>query len=423
MQSLVVRSFSLLSLASGLAAQAIITPTVNDPNFGATIISTDFGSNSIQRIEQIEMRHLGSGVYRTVVTAKLAISPDTKLVAGFLNLSTNPPTWVPTDDLEALNVNGTATDEFQGSLSADGLTVVWDNYVATSYPNTGGTGTSFICRRASTSVQFSVNDVRLLAGAAAGGVDPHIAQEVGTNVLVTYIDFAGSSGIIKCVFDPVTGAQVGAPSQVVTGSPVASFQFCHSPWANRDSTGKPVALGYSEYHNTTGAPSDALWVEDLDNTGTPNVVIPGTSGGVATWYANPTVLGGTFVHACARGGYIDPTVTECSMVANADLTGGPGTRRVVGFAPVRPRANGTFISAVGIGANIPLGPTPPVIGNIEITPIIGILPIVFHNIFTGEAEWVFGNFPTLNQTWYMQIVTLDTAAGLIYAGNVATVRI
>lgn len=424
MQSLAVRSFSVLGLAASLAAQGIITPTVNSSMFGPATISTDFLNNSIQRIEQIEMRHLGAGVYRTVVTAVVVGSTDTKLVAGLLNLLSNPPTWTPTDDLEALNVANTATDEFQGSISADGLTVVWDNYnPATSYPNTGGAGTSFICRRASTSVQFNVNDVRILAGAAAGGVDPHIAQEVGTNVLVTYIDFAGNRGIIKCVYDPLTGTQVGAPSQCVTGSVLPSFQFCHSPFANRDSTGKPVAFGYSEYHNTAGNPSDALWVEDLDNTGTANVVVPGTAGGVATWYANPTVIGGTFVHACARGGYIDPAVTECTMVANADLTGGPGTRRIVGLAPIRPQLNGSFISIVGLGVNIPLGPTPPVIGNIDITPIYGVLPIQFHDPFTGGAEWVFGNFPTLNQTWYMQIVTLDGANSLFYAGNVATVRV
>ena len=422
MQPLAVRSLSVLGLVSSLAAQGILSPTVNDPNFGATIITVDSANNTIQRIEQIELRHMGSGLYRTVVTAQVVGATDTKLVAGLLGLASSPPTWIPTNDLDLLNVQNTATDEFQGSMSADGLTVVWDNYnAATTYPN-AGPAQSFICHRANTSVQFQPNDVRAIANGTAGGMDPHIAQDVGPglnpNILLSYLD--ASSNISKCIYDPLTGAQVGSATTAVVGSGLNSFQFCHSSFANRDSTGKAVSMGYSEYHATTGNPSDAMWTEDLNNTGTPSVLIQGTVGGVATWYANPAIIGGTFVHACARGGYIDPTRTEANMVANADLRGAPGTRRIVGMGPIRP-TGGVVISIVGLGVPIPLGPTPPVIGNIDITPIYGILPVVFHNPFTGLAEWNFGNVPLLNQTWSAQIVTLDGNANLIYAGNVAQV--
>ncbi|MBK8100342.1 MAG: hypothetical protein IPK26_24865 [Planctomycetes bacterium] len=205
----------------------------------------------------------------------------------------------------------------------------------------------------------------------------------------------------------------------MAGSGVPSFQFCHSSFANRDGTGAARSMGYSEYVATTGAPSDGYWTEGMSNDGTPSIVLPGTTAGVATWWANPALVGGTWVHACARGGYIDPHKTEVTCIANADLTSGSG--RIAAFAPISPTLANISISVVAIGTPAPAYQIPPVIGDILLFPTIGITDITFHDANTGLGEWVFSNVPALNSVFTTQVITLRS--GAIYAGNAATLAL
>lgn len=410
-----IRLLSVAVVGAVATAQGIITPTAADPNFGTAVITQDVNGVFIQTINQIEMRHIGSGVYRTVVTAAMVGGTDTKLIAGLLNLTTNPPTWTATNDLELLNLAATATDEFQGSMSADGLRVVWDNYGTGIYPN--GSGTTLCCTRPNTGVQFQQTDVRAVAGVPAGGVDPHIAEDLaGTTVTMSFLDANGdiSKGTLDCATGSLTNVTLA-----VAGSGVPSFQFCHSSFANRDSTGAARSMCYSEYVATTGAPSDGYWTEGVNNDGTPSIILPGTTAGVATWWANPSMLGGTWVHATARGGYLDPHRTEVTCLANADLTSGSG--RIAAFAPISPTLTNIAISIVAIGAPAPAYQIPPVIGDILLFPTVGITDIVFHNSNTGLGEWVFNNVPALNSTFTTQVVTL--VGGSIYAGNAASLAL
>jgi hypothetical protein len=410
---------SCAAIAAAASAQAIITPGAADPNFGPATITTDFNNNLIQTIDQIEMRSLGGGTYRTIVTAEMVGQADSKLVSGLLNLSTNPPSWTATNDLELLNVAGTATDEFQGSMSANGLVVVWDNYAGTNYPNMPAPAQTFVCRRASTGVQFAVNDVRGIAGMPAGGVDPHIAQDLPSgNVLIMFLDANGN--ISKCEVDPATGNTTNTTQAVINTGRVG-WQFCHSPWANRDSTGRAIAMGFSEYISSGGARSDYFWTEGINNDGTPNMVADGTLGGVNTWYANPTIQGGTFVIARATAGYLDPLKVEAAMIANENLRGGSG--RLVVMAPARPQNPGpSFLSAIGIGNSSPPYQIPPVQGDILIFPSIGVTDARPHDPYTGNAEWpLTGLMPFGNAQFEMQNITIDLTTLSIYAGNVATV--
>lgn len=410
-----VRLLTIATFAAVASAQGIIIPSAADPNFGAGVISTDVNAVTISRIEQIELRHVGSGVYRTIVTAQMVGSTDTKLVAGFLNLTTNPPTWTPTNDLELLNLANTATDEFQGSMSQNGLLVTWDNYRTGTYPN--GSGTTLCCTRTNTGVQFQQADVRAVAGVPAGGVDPHIGQDLGgTNVLMAFLDVNGDIG--KCTLDCATGGVTNI-SVAVAGSGRPNFQFCHSAFTNRDGAGVARSLCYSEYVATSGGPSDGFWTEGMNNDGTPEIILPGTVGGVATWYANPAMVGGTWVHATARGGYIDPTKTGVNCVVNTDLTSGSG--RLTAYSPISPTFATVYISVVAIGIPAPAYQIPPVIGDILLFPTVGVTDIRIHDANTGLAEWVFTGVPPLASSFVTQVITLG--GGSIYAGNTASLAL
>jgi hypothetical protein len=396
---------TIAALATVGAAQGIITPSAADPNFGPAVIATDSNGGFVQSINQIEMRHVGSGVYRTVVTAIMVGQTDSKLICGLLNLTTNPPTWTPQNDLELINLPGTATDEFQGSMSLDGLRVVWDNYATATYPN--ATGQSLCCTRPNTGVQFQPANVRAIAGAAAGGIDPHIAQDLaGTTVLLTFLDVNGD--ISKGTLDCATGGMTNT-SLAVAGSNRPNFQFCHSSFANRDGTGAARSMCYSEYVAVTGAPSDGFWTEGINNDGTPEIILQGVVAGVATWYANPAMIGGTWLHATARAGYQDPTKTEVTCHANTNLTSGSG--RISAFAPISPTLSTTYISVVAIGAAAPPYQIPPVQGDILVFPTVGVTDIRIHDPSTGLAEWVFTNVPPL-ATSVSRNCAFTTAAGL-----------
>lgn len=438
MQKLVIPTLSLSLLAAGLSAQAVITAAVpnNNPNLGPNVINQDAQSppNTIAAIEQFELRHIGGGLYRTVVTAVFTGGVDSSLVSGTINYNTNPPTWTPNNDVFALNTTAGATDEFQGSMSADGLVIVWDNYQGTSYPNTVNT-TSFVCRRASTSVAFNPNDVRAIVGVAAGGVDPHIGEELPNgNVVLYYIDFNGFGDIFKGELDPATGilsnTSIAGAMRASPTSQGQSLLFAHSPFAQRDSTGKARALTYSEASLSSGQHSDALWRPGVNNnleptspaSTTAKVIAQGfpTATQGATWYANPSVNGGTWNFATAQAGYGDPTMVEACAVANTDVS--TGTGRIVAFAPISPyNPARVFISAVGIGSTAPGYNVPPVADPITIFPTVGLTPIVFHDARTGLAEWVF-NIPGtgFGGPYTIQLITLDGANSTFRAGNNAT---
>jgi hypothetical protein len=78
-----------------------------------------------------------------------------------------------------------------------------------------------------------------------------------------------------------------------------------------------------------------------------------------------------------------------------------------------------FVSIVGIGSLAPPYPIPPVINDIWIFPNVGVLPIRYHDQYTGLAEWVFSSVPLFNVTWQMQLITLDAATSTFFASNTA----
>lgn len=422
-------SLSMGLLAAVAGAQGIISPysANNNPNLGTTVISADGNNQAIAAIEQIEMRHLGAGIYRTIVTADWgSLAPDASLVMGTINMTTNPPTWTadPVANLAQINVTGTATDEFAGSVSDDGLVLVWDNYqgvAAPTYPNVAATAYSFVCVRANLASAWSAANVRAVQGVAIGGVDTKLGRRLANgNYEFFFIDFIATNDIFRGELDPNTGALTNT-ARVVNNLGQTGFGFSHSPEPMRDTTGASRATCYSEYVNNAGQRSDGIWTPDINaGTGAPRKIADGAASTPLAWIANPSANGGTINWATAVGGYGNPSQLEATFLANADLTSGSG--RVAAFAPIRPRQNSAFISVVALGA--PANPPyqiPGVQGNIEVFPTVGVLDFRIHDPFLGTAEWVFLRLPRLNTSITAQLITLDNGQNIILAGNTALV--
>jgi hypothetical protein len=424
MHKLVLASIAASAVLTSQAPVGIVTPWSapgNNPFVNTTIINSDGAGGIVSDIDQFELRHSGAGTYRVECTLRVVGQTDSKLQAGSLNMAVSPPVWTPNQHLAALNMANAAVDEYQCSMSANGLVLVWDNYNASTTYN-GFVGQTWVATRASTAVPFATVNVLPVLGVGAGGVDPHIGEELANgNVVLYHIDFLGiTPNIVKGELNPATGALINVTVVATyTGAGISGFN--HSPFALRDSTGKARCLSYSQYPQVGGAFSHSFFTEGINDDGTPQMILDGSTagaGGVLTWHNNPGWVGGTF-HSCTSA-QTEPNLLEVTAIANADLTSGSG--RIVAFAPARPLpGGGVFISVIGIGVAAPAPgyALPPVVGNLWVFPTLGVLDLRFHNQYTGLAEWAFTNVPALNFAWEMQLITLDGAAGLIRAGNTA----
>jgi hypothetical protein len=420
MRTLVLHTLSL-AVAASLSAQGNIGAPFasnNAPTFGAGVLaSTVVGGEVVQSIDQIELRSLGGATYRCTFTAEIVGQNDSKMVSGLLVLA-GPPLWLPNNDVESLNTVATATDEFQCSISPDGLTCVWDNYAGTTYPNSG-LSTSFICNRNSTSNAFNVNDARAMVGVPGGGCDPHIGGRKSNGDVIVY--YLTGPNISHGDFNPLTGTQSNTAVAVVGGGNApgqtpGTVIFCHSPTVQLDSSGNARGLVWSEY---IGSGSDGLYTEAIDTTGTPRCLAQRDFAGSAHWFANPAAVGGSLIWATATGGYGDPSQFNGNMVCNTNLRNGGG--KIPIYAPMAPGAPfPVYWSVVAVGSAAPPYQIPPVIGDILLFPTVGVLELRLHIPDDGYAEYSFGPIPVLNASFDMQIVTIDTSSNLIYAGNVAT---
>jgi hypothetical protein len=393
-----------------------------DPWVNTTVVNNDGNGRTIVKIEQCEVRSVGSGVYQ-IAAAVHFLDPatslptaDTTLITGLLILTVNPPLWIPNQDVAALSVAGTTVDEYQFSLSADGLTAVWDRY-GPAAPNT------FCCRRSSTGVPFAQANIRSVSPVGAGGVDPHIGEELPNGhvtlffIQVSPINGTSSAPIVRADLDPLTGL-LGPTTLVATYQGVGAAGFNHSPFVYRDSTGKARALNFSEFPASGPQHSNAIFTEGVNNDGTPEVILDGGPSG--TWFNNPGLVGGTW-HYCTSA-QTEPQLQEAVLLANADFRSGGG--RIVAWAPVRPQGNGLFFSAVIAGVdvvslNIPPYQLPPVSNDLWVFDTLGVTGIGLHDPYSGIAEWVYSGLTPLNATFQMQVVSLDFATNLIFASNQA----
>jgi hypothetical protein len=428
----VVTAASSLPLYGQAPVARLGTLMIPDPAINTGIISSDGAGGVVAKIQQCEVRSIGGGIYRIAATVNLrdpltgTAFRETELITGSLDLTVSPPVWLPKQDVAALNQAATMTDEYQVSMSSDGLTVVWDRYVATTFPNTGLPSQTFCCHRASTAVPFAVGSVRSISGVGVGGVDPHIGEELPNGHVILYhigsVNGTQAAPIVRGDLDPLTGT-LGPTSVVATYHGAGVGGYNHSPFVFRDSTGKARALCFSEFPANGPQNSNAVFTEGVNDDGTPEIVLDGSL--VPQWFNNPGLVGGTW-HYCTSG-QTEPQLQEVTMLANTDLTSGSG--RIAAWTPARPRpGSGSFLSVVGLGIDVGTLSIPPyqiagVTNSIWIVTSLGITDVRTHDQYTGLAEWVFPAVPPLNTVLTMQLVTLDTGQNTIFASNTARLNL
>src|SRR5262245_41799668 len=331
-----------------------------DPFINTTVINVDGNGTPVSKIQQCEVRSLGGGLYRIAAAVQL-LDPstsqptsDSTLITGTLVLSSSPPAWFPNNDVVALSVTGTTIDEYQLSISSNGLIAVWDRY--------GTAPNSFCCTRASTAVPFSSANTRVITNVATGGVDPHIGEELPNgHVTLFHIGPASSANsIVKGDLDPATGT-LGATTMVAPYAGAGAGGFNHSPFVFRDGSGKARALAYSEFPASGPQHSNAFFTEGVNNDGTPEMILDGAP--ASRWFNNPGLVGGTWHYSTSA--QTEPQMQEVTVLANADLTSGSGS--VVAWAPVRPLVNTLFYSVVIAGVDVTTLSQPPY----QLPPILG----------------------------------------------------
>ena len=413
-----------LGFALPLSAQGLITPLGPDPTVGLSRIATNFAGLAVQRIDQIELQPDipggVAGVYRVCCTVSISGFPDTDLLTGFLDLRLAPPVWTPTNEVDQLSTaNGTMPtqiqDDFQLSMSPDGLVVTWDNY------RTGPVAGffTFVCRRASTGVPFQRANALAITTLTGIWHDCSLGPPLGNGRYELFFSDAvlGASpapprDIMRGELDPATGIVFNV--SLVKTRP-AGMSAAHSPGVLRDSTGVARALTFGQL-NPSGTASDMLWTTNMVDTGA-TFMIANSALSNMSWFSNGCTNGGSFRFG---GPFPAPFIAEHTILA--DTIPIPGPVRIAGWAPIRPAAlHPVFLSAVAIGNPLPPFPLPPVLEPIGIAPSIGITPLGFHDRFTGLAEWAFTVPPSLYLPGLVaQMITIDLSTNALHASNLAT---
>jgi hypothetical protein len=423
-----MRSFPtvLALLPCSLLAQAVITPLAPMPDLGTMVIDRDFANVPTSDVVQFELRSRGAGVYRVAATVRLQGRSDSKLVAGLIDLAAQPAVWTPTDDFELIDSVSASVDEYAATLSSDETVVVFDHALGRTWPSVPQTQFCFVCRRTNPAVPFQPVDVRAVQLPFGFGFkDPHIGQELPNgNVLLFWSDAQGE--VSRGELDPAIGVVTNVQRAATHSQPIG-FGFTGSNYVLRDSLGNARALLFGEYwqHPTTNVVyGDMYLAAGVVDDGAPRNLTNAGQSPTYRWYANGSALGGSvaFALSTSAGVYTTPQIIETTCVANTDLTSGSG--RIAGFAPIRPRGNGLFVSLVALGVAAAPYSVPPVLGDIGLVPTIGLSGAVVHDLYDGLAEWVFTNVPPLGlPPAVVQMVTLDAATMTLHASNVATLAL
>ena len=421
------------TLSQSPSPMAEVSPIAPDPYIDPAVITGDTLGNVVERIHQCEMRHIGNGVYRIAATVRYfdstmtAPNPYSNLLIGQLDLTGAAPVWTPSPDFNALDMPGGAINQYQLSVSLDGLCCVWDNYGGTTYNTPTGpqTGSTFVCARANTATPFAVADVRAVQGVAAGGVDPHIAEPLGNGsyrfFLIDFIGLPLTGSLLRGNLDPATGVLTATATAVAYNKPPFSNYsgFLHSPCTLFDNQGVARAMFFSE--NAGAGYSHSWFTEDINDTGTHELVIEGTGPNSPTmaniWLNNPGHIGGT-MHQCGDGG--GQFIREVTLLANAAVdTSGVGS--VVCWAPIQPsQAQSDYLSVVAFGPFFPVSVPIPAATAGELYIGVDVLsPILFHDRFTGVAQWNINVGSQMGVTLNCQLATLNTATGDIWLSNTA----
>ncbi|MGE0144611.1 MAG: hypothetical protein AB7T19_15110 [Planctomycetota bacterium] len=417
-------------VAGSLSAQVIVDPCgpgvfgTPGPNADLGNLNWDTTTNglgfNITEVAQVFLVANPAGGYWGSATVKKSTGTDFDAIT----FSWAGPGNQPVANADANSLNGTA-DEFQMSLSTDGLITVLD--AGAGNPNTGGANRPFLASRATPSGPFTF--VATISGAfpsAAGYYDPQLGRydldQNGTVDDVLY--WAAPSGGIDCgILNRATGA-ISATRTAIPALSVAGFQFCHSPTPQYDATGVSHALIFSVFASATG--SDSYYYPGRNSADYPGATLAGLQPYAmfddgTNWDANPALVRGSAYYARATGGYTDPLLVEFFSMSGMSVSasaGGTGT--IYGALPLG-QSTSILTGAINIGAPVP-SPLPVSafglngFGNLCIAP--------FASVGTGSTTGDFAvnltfpaGFPA--GALPMQGVMLNVLTQEVYLSNVA----
>lgn len=421
MQKLLSFALSCAALGATAGAQIVIDPC-GPGVFGTPVTNPDLGNLNlgVTEVGQIWVipNPSGPGYLGHATVEKI----------GQTNYDAMSFTWagpgnvpVVTTDCDSLNGSG---DEFQCSLSIDGLLTVLD--CGAGNPNTGGANRPLLASRAIPSGSFTVVGP-LTTGfpSAAGYYDPQLGRfdidRDGTIDDVVYWA-AAAGGIDVGKLNRTTGAVTNVITAIPPQTQVTGFQFCHSPAPVYDSLGITRALIFSVYALNTGSdgwffPGEAKAHYLPAN----NAAYAFYDDGV-NWDANPAILKGTAMYARAAGGYGDPLVIEHASLGHSSVpaaTGGTATH--FGFLPLSV-SGATVISAVNFGFTQLPTPIPPGFFNLAGWGNVCVVPDM--SLGVGVVGSEFGlSFPVPGGlspgAIFAQAVHLNITSTEVYLSNVA----
>lgn len=427
-------------LAGAMAGLPLAAQTPVDP-FGPAVFFVDPNTGQVGTTAQ-QWPELGNLNFNTTDVAQLCLIPNPGSGPAYLGMATvtktnatdydfmsftwNGPGSLPTITTDADNLNGPA-DEFQGSISWDGLSFCGD----TGAGHPVGNGAAIVASRSALGTQFG--NMAPIMGVPGGYIDPQLGRINGQDVIF-YVAANNGIEVGDIDLDPNSsnyGWVTNVRQAVAPQGSIPGFQFCHSPTPTYDSTGDAVGLIFSVYALNSG--SDGFYSSATDETLFPAAIAVNGMGPYqfyddgGDWNANPASLKGSHFYADASGGYGDPLRIESMICSSSSIPSSGGTVKNVVMLPLS-MANDNVVVAVNYGL-VPL-PNPidlntlgiPSYGLLCIAPVFSMAGLQVTNSEATASFPLTGLLPA-NAVLYVEAVALNLTTGTAFQSNVAFLEI
>lgn len=427
MQKALIAALSGTFIAASLSAQVVVDPC-GPAVIGTPATTTDLNNLAFNVTEVGQLflipNPAGPG-YLGHATVKKLSRTDWDAMSFTWAGPGNPP--VITTDCDALNGTG---DEFQCSLSRDGLVTVLDTGIGNINSTIGNH--PIIAVRATPSGPFTViGDIGGGFPPAPGYYDPQLARfDLDQNGSIDDVIYyaAPSGGIGAGIINRTTGVVTNVVTAVAPLTGQAGFQFCHSPTPQYDANNVSHALVFSAYN--TSSSSDGYYYPGTNSDAYPTASSFGLVGYCfyndgTNWDANPALLQGTAYYARAAASYGDPLKVEMNTLSGISVraaTGGSGTLN--GMFPLS-MSSSILVGAINIGFSTLPTPIPISVLGLNGAGSICVPPTVSVNAVAANAEYSIpltipaGLSPG---ALFAQGVAVDVITGNAYCSNVAYIE-
>lgn len=414
-----------------LAVSALIVPSVLSAQLdpcGPAIIGAP-SSNT-----DLNAANLGGPVKQIFVVRHPGANPP----ATYLGCATIRPAAQTNDDVIMFTWNGigtvptvlnpnpaaifnTGADDFQLSITPDGLTAVADTGTNAGEPK--------IATRTSLAQPFgnlaSLVDTRVSAP-FTGYIDPQLAIVDGNVVLYWAEAVRKRIRIGNPDINPssATYGQVANIHSAVEPITRTGFNNWHSPTPVVDAGGLCRALVLSAA--MAGSGSDAYYQSGADARDFPvSAIRPQMLNDDGTdWLANPANVAGTALFADAVGAnYGDPRRIDYFAVNSVSITTAGGPVVLVTNTPAGSPVGSVFVN-IGLPLPTPIDPNTlgfPAYGNLCVSALVAIPAVVTNNSATVQFNAPAG--VAAGTVLSVESLALDTSTGRLWLSNMAVLEV